>query len=153
MIVNDDTTSDSPVTPGMLPLEQNAAISLPATLFERVDQENVGVFFAFYETATLFPVGGQNTISDGNTSRQTQVGSQVVAATIDSNQELTNLENPVTIVFRLQINTTTEVRPTVLISLFPVTYWLPDGLGRAVIIHHCTKKLLFSTQWLPTLTA
>lgn len=93
-----------------MPVEQDAAISLPASLFERVnDQENVGVFFALYETATLFPVGGENAVSGGNTTRQTQVGSQVVAATIDSNQELTNLENPVTIVFRLQFNSTTQV--------------------------------------------
>ena len=110
MIDNDDSTSDGPVIPGKLPVEQDAAISLPASLFERVnDQENVGVFFALYETATLFPVGGENSISDGNTTRQTQVGSQVVAATIDSSQELTNLENPVTILFRLQFNSTTEV--------------------------------------------
>lgn len=93
-----------------MPLEQDAAISLPATLFQRVnDQENVGVFFAFYETATLFPVGGQDAISDRNISRRTQVGSQIVAATIATSQELTNLENPVTIVFRLQLNTTAQV--------------------------------------------
>ena len=87
---------------------QEAAISLPASLFERIDdQENVGVFFAFYETATLFPVSGGNT--DSNATIQTQVGSQIVAATVDSNQDLSNLENPVTIVFRLQLNSTSEV--------------------------------------------
>jgi hypothetical protein len=94
-----------------LPPEQDAAISLPATLFQRVnDQENVGVFFAFYETATLFPIRRQTAvIVDDEIISETEVGSQIVAASIDSSQEITNLEIPVTIVFRLQINTTTEV--------------------------------------------
>ena len=33
-----------------------------------------------------------------------------------------------------------NIRPTVIISLFPVTYWLPGRRGRAVIIHYCTKN-------------
>ncbi len=94
-----------------MPPGQDAAIDLPATLFQRVnDQENVGVFFAFYETATLFPIRRQTaeTVND-EIIKETEVGSQIVAATVDSSQEITDLENPVTIVFRLQINTTTEV--------------------------------------------
>ena len=113
MVDNDASTSDGPVSPGELSPDQDAAISLPASLFERVnDQENVGVFFAFYETSTLFPVGRENAVSDNNTARQTQVGSQIVAATVDSSKELTDLENPVTIVFRLQFNTSLEVYGT-----------------------------------------
>lgn len=104
--IDDDATTSNDideVVPGQLSPRQEAAINLPASLFERVDdQENVGVFFAFYETATLFPVGGGNT--DSNATIQRRVGSQVVAATVDSNQDLSNLENPVTIVFRLQLN-------------------------------------------------
>ena len=110
MVDNDASTSDGPVSPGELSSDQDAAISLPASLFERVnDEENVGVFFAIYETSTLFPVGRDNAVSDGNTIRQTQVGSQIVAATVDSSQELVDLENPVTVVFRLQFNTSSEV--------------------------------------------
>ena len=91
--------------PGQLPPQQDAAISLPASLFRRVnDRENVGVFFAFYETATLFPVGGGR--SDREALRQTQVGSQILAATVDSAEELVDLEEPVTVVFRLQVNDT-----------------------------------------------
>ena len=90
--------------------QQEAVISLPASVFERVnDQESVGVFFALYEMATLFPVGERNAQSDRDTSRETQVGSQIVAATIDSNQELNDLENPVIIVFRLQLNSSEVV--------------------------------------------
>ena len=117
IIDNDDSTNSGPVTPGRLPPKQDAAISLPATLFQRVDnQESVGVFFAFYETATLFPVSVQSQnaiIEDGEIIRETEVGSQIVAATIDSDQEIIDLEDPVTIMFRLQINTTTEVVPLI----------------------------------------
>ena len=89
--------------PGQLPPQQDAAISLPASLFSRVnDRENIGVFFAFYETATLFPVGGGS--SDRQAPRQTQVGSRILAATVDSAEELVDLEEPVTIVFRLQVS-------------------------------------------------
>ena len=91
--------------PGQLAPQQDAAISLPASLFRRVnDRENIGVFFAFYETATLFPVGGGR--SDREAPRQTQVGSQILAATVDSAEELVDLEEPVTVVFRLQVNDT-----------------------------------------------
>ena len=103
MTIDDSGTArDSPVMPGQLPPQQDAAISLPASLFRRVnDRENVAVFFAFYETATLFPVGGGS--SDREAPRQTQVGSQILAATVDSAEELVDLEEPVTIIFRVQI--------------------------------------------------
>ena len=100
--------------PGELAPQQEAAISLPASLFERVnDQESVGVFFAVYEMATLFPVTPaitNNNNNNVNSTLETQVGSQVVAATVDSGQEITDLENPVTIVFRLQFNSSFEVK-------------------------------------------
>ena len=86
--------------------QQVGAISLPASLFRRVnDRENVGVFFTFYESATLFPVGGGS--SDREALRQTQVGSQVLAATVDSAKELIDLEESVTIVFRLKVSNVT----------------------------------------------
>ena len=89
----------SEVIPGQLSPQQDSAVSLPASLFQRFDdRENVGVFFAFYEKATLFPVGRRNV-----SGRQTQVGSQVVAATVNSSNELIDLEDPVILVFRLQL--------------------------------------------------
>lgn len=90
------------VSPGQLSANQDSSISLPASLFKRVnDQESVGIFFALYEMATLFPVGGGR--MDLNAPVQTQVGSQVVAATVESSTELVDLEEPVTLAFRRQL--------------------------------------------------
>ena len=87
--------------PGQLPPRQYSAISLPPSLFKNFnDHESVGVLFAFYEMATLFPVGRRNTEVPG---RQTQVGSQVVAATVNSSNELIGLEEPIILIFRLQL--------------------------------------------------
>ena len=94
--------SEDQVEAGQLPAQQNAAISLPASLFEQIeDRPNVGVFFAFYETPTLFPVGGE---SDRPTlPGQTAVGSDIIAATVGPGINFQNLDEPVTIVLRLQI--------------------------------------------------
>ena len=92
--------------PGQLLPQQEAAISLPASLFERVgDRENVGVIFALYENSTLFPVRRESGSgsTDVEPTVQTQVGSQIVAATVDSGNELRNLPEPVMITFRLQL--------------------------------------------------
>ena len=76
-------------------LSADAAIRLPPSLFEQLNNlPNVGAFFGRYETATLFPVGGSN--------NRTQVGSQVVAATVGQNLPLRNLPEPVTIILKLQ---------------------------------------------------
>ena len=84
--------------------EINSTIRLPASLFQRVkDRANnayVGVFFGRYETATLFPVGGASVNSSA--PRQIQVCSQVLAATVGQNTNLQNLEQSVTLMFRLQ---------------------------------------------------
>ena len=89
--------SEDQVEPGQLPAQQNAAISLPASLFERIDDRlNVGVFFAFYETSTLFSVDRPTL------PRQTVVGSRVLAATVGPSINFQDLDEPVTIVLRLQ---------------------------------------------------
>ena len=84
------------VEPGQLPAQLDAAISLPASLFERInDRPTVGIFFGFYETPTLFPVGGE---SDGATlPRQTVVGSDITAAPVGPGINFQNLDEPVTI--------------------------------------------------------
>ena len=51
--------------------------------------------------ATLFPVGRRNI--GQMPGRQVHVGSQVVAATVNSSNELIDLEEPVILVFRLQL--------------------------------------------------
>ena len=84
--------------PGQLSPQQDAAIRLPPSLFEELNSlPNVGVFFGRYETSTLFPVRRAS-----NNGRQTQVGSQVLAATVGQNLRLQNLSEPVTVTLKLQ---------------------------------------------------
>ena len=88
---------------GQLTPEQTAAISLPASLFQLIDNRtNVGVFFALYNSSVLFPVNGGNNINS-DALRNTEVGSRVVAVTVGPGLEFQNLSEPVTIVLRLQI--------------------------------------------------
>ena len=90
--------------PDQLSQKQNAVVSLPQSLFKSLNfnnSENVGVFFGIYETANLFPVGGRT--ADSNAPRQARVCSQVLAATVGENTTIQNLEEPVTVVLRLQI--------------------------------------------------
>ena len=84
--------------PSQVSSVQDAGIRLPSSLFQKIrDEENVGVFFGRYETATLFPFRGGNS----NAQRRTQVCSQVVAATVGQNLQLQNLEQPVTVTLKL----------------------------------------------------
>ena len=93
--------SGDQVMPGQLSLQQDVAISLPESLFQMInDSTNVGVFFGLYERATLFPVGGGST--DNSALRQAQICSRVLAATVGQNMNLQNLEQPITVVLRLQ---------------------------------------------------
>ena len=93
--------SNNQMTPGLLSPQQNAAISLPQSLFQMINNsDDIGVFFGVYETATLFPVGEANIASDP--SRQFQVCSNVVAATVGQNMSIQNLEDSVTVVLRLR---------------------------------------------------
>ena len=89
------------VEPGQLSAQLDAAISLPASLFKQIDGlTNVGIFFAFYEMSTLFPVGGGFM---NRFSLQRTVGSYILAATVGPGIDFQNLDEPVTIVLRLQI--------------------------------------------------
>lgn len=90
------------VEPGELSSQLNAAVGLPASLFKQIkDRPDIGVFFAFYESPSLFPVaGGTNSSSS---PRRNVVGSQVLAATVGSGINFRNLSETVTILFRLQV--------------------------------------------------
>ena len=92
------------VQPDQLSPQLDAAISLPASLFERiVDHDNhVGIFFALYEASTLFPVHGDfsDTLS---LPRKTSVGSHILAATVGPGINFQSLDEPVTILLKLQI--------------------------------------------------
>ena len=86
------------VTPGRLSPQQDAAISLPASLFQNIiDREDVGIFFALYNTSTLFPVNGG---INRNNSRRREVGSRVLAATVGPGLNFQNLTENVIIVLR-----------------------------------------------------
>ena len=87
-------------TAGQLTPEDDATINLPSSLFRQIaNRSTVGLFFALYNDATLFPVGERNT----NNARliQTQVGSHVLAATVGEGIRFENLEENVTLALRL----------------------------------------------------
>ena len=90
--------------PGQLSAEHEAAISLPASLFQTItDREDVGMFFALYNASTLLPVnGGRNR----NAPRRRGVGSHILAAIVGPGLNFSNLVEDVTIVLELD---TTEV--------------------------------------------
>lgn len=87
---------------GELSPSQVAAISLPASLFGSIsDREDVGIFFALYDSPILFPVDTRGSMFDSNPARQTQVGSYVLAATVGPGLDFPKLADNVTVVFRL----------------------------------------------------
>jgi hypothetical protein len=92
--------------PGELPIDQTAAIRLPASLFKTItNQEDVGIFFALYNTSTLLPVNGG---FSRDAPRRTEVGSHILAAIVGPGLNFSNLMQSVTIVFEL-ISTESEV--------------------------------------------
>ena len=102
--VGDEVTSETGdiVEPGELSSQLNAAVGLPASLFQQInDRPNVGILFAFYESSSLFSIAGETNSSDSPI--RTVVGSQVLAATVGSGINFQNLNEAVMIIFRLQV--------------------------------------------------
>jgi hypothetical protein len=94
-----NTSSLNPATSSQQSSQQDAAITLPPSLFETLtDRPSVGVFFGRYEMSSLFPVG-----RNASNGRLPQIGSQVVAATVGQNLPLQNLPEPVTVTLKPQI--------------------------------------------------
>ena len=92
--------SEDQVEPGQLSTQLDAAVSLPATLFEQIDdRDNIGIFFALHEASTLFPIGR----NPSSTPREASVGSYILATTVGPGINFQNLDEPVTILLRLQI--------------------------------------------------
>ena len=92
--------------PGELLMDQTAAISLPASLFQTItNEEDIGIFFALYNASILLPVNGG---SSRNAPRRTEVGSHILAAIVGPGLNFSNLLENVTIVFEL-ITTDSEV--------------------------------------------
>ena len=89
-------------TSGELPPQLDAAIDLPPSLFRLIgDRTNVGIFFALYDTPTLFPVDGGRFLNVMERVERA-VGSRVLAATVGPGINFENLQDPVTIVLRVQ---------------------------------------------------
>lgn len=81
--------------------EQDAAIRLPASLFESIQHhDNIGIFFAFYDQSTLFPVNNKD---DGSAPSQVQVGSPVIASTVGGdNISIDNLNEPIIVTLKIK---------------------------------------------------
>ena len=85
-----DARSDEELT-----AEEISLALLPASLFQNLTDDVIGIFFAFYKNASPFPVA--------NVSNSTRIGSPVVGATVVAGEQTSfyNLIDPVTITVRL----------------------------------------------------
>ena len=92
---------------------QDAAIHLPASIFKQIDRTDIGAIVGYYETATLFPISGTN-----NSLRQVQVCSNIVAATVGHNISIQNLQESVSIAFRIQNKQSSVEWPIMLTRAF-----------------------------------
>ena len=91
--------SGGQVTPGQLSHYQDAAIILPASLFELVDDRtNVGIFLP----STMYQLSFQSIVLM-NLHQNRLVGSHILGATVGPGINFHNLNEPVTITFRLQV--------------------------------------------------
>ena len=101
----------------MLLSQLNVDVGLPVPLFQQIgNRTNIGIFFAFYESSSLFPVHG-GTVNISDLPRMTIVGSQVLAATVGSGINFQNLSEAVTLIFRLRIPDGSVSRFLILIIL------------------------------------
>ena len=91
------------LTTSSLSAQSDTAIILPASLFKLIadDKDNISLFFIRYVNSTLFPVDGEKI--NTNASRRKEVGSNILAATVGLGSEIRDLEENVSVVFRLKI--------------------------------------------------
>ena len=83
---------------GQLHPTQDAAVNLPASLFQQIDNRTtIGIFFALYDTPILFPVNGEKSVH----SDETDVGSPILSITVGPGLDFQKLEHNITIVLRL----------------------------------------------------
>ena len=84
--------------PGQLDPTQDAAVNLPASLFQQIDNRTtIGIFFALYSTPTLFPVNKERSVH----SDESDVGSPVLSITVGPGLKFRELEHNITVVLRL----------------------------------------------------
>ena len=87
-----------------LPEGALASISLPSGLFDNIEGDSVGIFFALYTEPTLFPVREpEMPPADPESTLRTAVGSPIVAATVGQpvRIEFNNIDPPIEINLRL----------------------------------------------------
>jgi hypothetical protein len=91
---------DFVLPPGVL-----ASISLPPSLFGGIngDVDSVGIFFALYSDATLFPIRDMVSPISTNSTLRPVVASPVIAATVGPGFNFSNLATPVEINLRLNV--------------------------------------------------
>ena len=98
------------VIPGGLATQEVAAIRIPASLFQRIENvsetrdASVGVFFAVYDVPSLFPLSPANEENENRT-----VGSRILASTVGSGFDFSNLDEPVSIALRLTLNAVSDL--------------------------------------------
>ena len=81
--------------------DETAAVFLPPSLFQSIGT-SVGIFFAVYNTGALFPItNATRQVQGKNASITTVVGSPVLAVTVGSGLNFSNLPEPVRILLRL----------------------------------------------------
>lgn len=83
---------------GELHPTQDAAVNLPASLFQRIENRTmIGIFFALYDTPTLFPINSARSVH----SDEADVGSPILSITVGPGLNFLELEHNITIVLRL----------------------------------------------------
>ena len=82
---------------------ETAAAFLPASLFQLITRNNVGIFYAVYDTGALFPIKNATEIlQETNASVTTVVGSQVLAVAVGPGLNFNGLVDPVRILLQLK---------------------------------------------------
>ena len=94
--VDSDNSGDGQEVPD----KQAASVHLPASLFRQIsDRYSVGLLFALYDTAILFPVDDNST--ENGMTKQSKIGSRVLAAAVSP--EMIFVE-PVTVMLSLEVD-------------------------------------------------
>ena len=82
---------------------ETAAVFLPASLFQLVTNNNVGISYTVYDTGALFPIKNATEILwETNASVTTVVGTPVLAVTVGPGLNFNGLVDPVRILLRLK---------------------------------------------------
>ena len=88
---------------GNVTLNETAAVFLPDSLFQLINQSSVANFFAVYSTGVLFPItNATKLVQRTNASVTTVVGSPVLAVSVGPGLNFSGLVEPVRI--KLQLN-------------------------------------------------